>query len=87
MKQDTVGATSCTRSGLPGGVGSQRLFCVAIRQIPEVVEKILWLRQHYHFGPAKISMYLTRYHRRCRLRPLPPLQEDVALQDRVHLEA
>jgi transposase len=28
----------------------------------EVVEKILWLRQQYHFGPAKISMYLQRYH-------------------------
>lgn len=29
---------------------------------PEVVEKILWLRQRYHFGPPKISMYLHRYH-------------------------
>lgn len=28
----------------------------------EVVGKILHLRQHYHFGPAKISMYLKRYH-------------------------
>ena len=28
----------------------------------EVVEKILWLRQQYHFGPRKISMYLQRYH-------------------------
>jgi hypothetical protein len=28
----------------------------------EVVGKILQLRQHYHFGPAKISMYLKRYH-------------------------
>lgn len=25
---------------------------------PEVVEKILWLRQQYHFGPQRISMYL-----------------------------
>jgi transposase-like protein len=23
----------------------------------EVVEKIVWLRRHYHFGPAKIAMY------------------------------
>jgi transposase-like protein len=23
----------------------------------DVVEKIGWLRQHYHFGPAKIAMY------------------------------
>jgi len=28
----------------------------------EVVEKIIYLRQNYHFGPAKISMYLRRYH-------------------------
>ncbi|GAA1821453.1 IS481 family transposase [Planosporangium flavigriseum] len=28
----------------------------------EVVEKILYLRQNYHFGPAKIAMYLKRYH-------------------------
>ena len=32
----------------------------------EVVEKILWLRQRYHFGPGKISMYL---------RALPPDQD------------
>jgi transposase InsO family protein len=28
----------------------------------EVVGKIVYLRQHYHFGPLKISMYLRRYH-------------------------
>src|SRR5205823_7682700 len=28
----------------------------------EVVGKILHLRQHYHFGPHKIAMYLKRYH-------------------------
>ncbi|MFE1777035.1 helix-turn-helix domain-containing protein [Streptomyces sp. NPDC059008] len=28
----------------------------------DVVEKILWLRQQYHFGAAKIAMYLERYH-------------------------
>ena len=27
-----------------------------------MIEKILWLRKHYHFGPAKIAMYLARYH-------------------------
>jgi transposase len=27
-----------------------------------VVEKIIHLRQHYHFGPMKIRMYLQRYH-------------------------
>ena len=29
---------------------------------PEVVGRIIYLRQHYHFGPAKITMYLKRYH-------------------------
>lgn len=24
--------------------------------------KIVYLRNHYHFGPLKISMYLQRYH-------------------------
>jgi transposase len=28
----------------------------------EVVGKIIYLRQSYHFGPEKISMYLRRYH-------------------------
>jgi transposase len=28
----------------------------------DVVGKILYLRQSYHFGPQKISMYLQRYH-------------------------
>ena len=28
----------------------------------EVVGKIIYLRQNYHFGPQKIAMYLARYH-------------------------
>ena len=28
----------------------------------DVVGKILYLRQNYHFGPGKIAMYLQRYH-------------------------
>jgi transposase len=28
----------------------------------EVVGRILYLRQNYHFGPNKIRMYLKRYH-------------------------
>src|ERR1051326_4191318 len=28
----------------------------------EVVGKVIYLRQNYHFGPQKISMYLKRYH-------------------------
>jgi hypothetical protein len=27
-----------------------------------VIEKIVWLRKHCHFRPAKIAMYLARYH-------------------------
>jgi hypothetical protein len=27
-----------------------------------IVGKIIYLRQHYHFGPRKIAMYLARYH-------------------------
>ena len=28
----------------------------------EVVGKLIYLRQHYHFGPDRIAMYLRRYH-------------------------
>jgi hypothetical protein len=28
----------------------------------QVVGKIIYLRQNYHFGPQKIAMYLARYH-------------------------
>ena len=28
----------------------------------EIVAKTIYLRQHYHFGPWKIKMYLQRYH-------------------------
>jgi transposase InsO family protein len=28
----------------------------------DVIGKIIHLRQHYHFGPMKIAMYLKRYH-------------------------
>lgn len=27
-----------------------------------VIDRIIYLRQNYHFGPQKISMYLKRYH-------------------------
>jgi transposase len=29
---------------------------------PEVISKMLYLREHYHFGPGKIADYLKRYH-------------------------
>jgi len=28
----------------------------------DIVGKVVYLRQSYHFGPRKISMYLSRYH-------------------------
>ena len=28
----------------------------------DVVSKILYLRQHYHFGPGRIADYLKRFH-------------------------
>jgi transposase len=40
---------------------SAPLLCPTITH-PDVVEKIIHLRQHYHFGPMKIRMYLKRYH-------------------------
>ena len=30
--------------------------------LDEVVERIVRLRQNYHFGPARIAMHLKRYH-------------------------
>jgi transposase-like protein len=43
----------------------------------EVVAKIIYLRQHYHFGPAKIAMYL---------KALPP-GADQQLRRMAHPEA
>src|SRR5258708_7172459 len=40
---------------------SAPLHCPPVTQ-PEVVEKIIHLRQHYHFSPMKVMMYLKRYH-------------------------
>lgn len=37
------------------------LHCPRATQ-PEIVQKILYLRQHYSFGPTRIRMYLERYH-------------------------
>ncbi|TLX49231.1 IS481 family transposase [Pseudoalteromonas ruthenica] len=34
----------------------------AVRVDPIIEEKILYLRKNYHFGQAKISWYLERYH-------------------------
>jgi transposase InsO family protein len=28
----------------------------------DIVSKVLYLRQNYHFGPARIALYLRRYH-------------------------
>jgi transposase InsO family protein len=42
--------------------GSSRPRCSPNETPTEVVGKIIYLRQHYHFGPRKIAMYLRRYH-------------------------
>ena len=35
----------------------------------EVVSKILYLRQHYHFGPGRIADYMQRFHQLKLARP------------------
>lgn len=42
--------------------GSRRPHTCPHQTPVDVVGKILYLRQNYHFGPTKISMYLKRYH-------------------------
>lgn len=42
--------------------GSSRPHHVPHATKAEVVGKIVYLRQSYHFGPDKIAMYLARYH-------------------------
>lgn len=42
--------------------GSSRPHHSPLATSTEVVGKIIYLREHYHFGPRKISMYLARYH-------------------------
>jgi transposase InsO family protein len=41
---------------------SRRPLRSPLAKAPEVVSKILYLRQNYHFGPGKISDYLERFH-------------------------
>lgn len=55
------------RRYLEEGVDGLRDRSRAPRNVPsrttvEVVGKIIYLRQNYHFGPQKIQMYLKRYH-------------------------
>jgi transposase len=63
----------------------------------DVVGKILYLRKNYHFGPAKIAMYLKRYHdveispsgiwrilKRLDLNRLPASQRYKRLDDGAH---
>jgi transposase InsO family protein len=47
-------------AGLADRPRTPRRFPRATR--PEVVGKILYLRQHYHFGPGTIADYLKRFH-------------------------
>jgi len=41
---------------------SRRQFHSPHATRPEIIAKIIYLRQTYHFGPWKIQMYLKRYH-------------------------
>jgi transposase InsO family protein len=41
---------------------SSRPLCSPRATSTEIVGKIVYLRQSYHFGPLKIAMYLKRYH-------------------------
>jgi len=41
---------------------SRRPFHTPHATKPEIIAKIVYLRQTYHFGPWKIQMYLKRYH-------------------------
>ena len=50
------------RRGRPAGPSRAAASQSRTRPTPRSVGKIIYLRQHYHFGPLKISMYLKRYH-------------------------
>ena len=51
------------RHGDAGLIDRARAPHVSPQATPrEVVSKILYLRQHYHFGPGKIADYLRRFH-------------------------
>ena len=52
------------RGGGPVRTGRARPHRSPTATPPEVVSKILYLRQHYHFGPGKIADYLKRFHQR-----------------------
>jgi transposase InsO family protein len=55
--------TAYTEQGETGLVRKKPIAKSHPRQLsPEVVEKILHLRQIYHFGPERITWYLERYH-------------------------
>jgi hypothetical protein len=49
------------RPDRPAGPVQRPLVCPNTTRT-EVVGKIIYLRQHYHFGPLKISIHLKRYH-------------------------
>jgi len=70
------------------------MHCPNVTQ-PEVIDKIVHLWRHYHFGPLKIAMYLKRYHaitishsgvwrilKRLDLNPLPASQRHQRRQQR-----
>jgi transposase InsO family protein len=55
--------TAYDKHGIDGLVPGRPIAKSHPRQLsPEVIEKILHLRQTYHFGPQRIAWYLERYH-------------------------
>ena len=55
--------TAYDKHGIEGLVPGKPIAKSHPRQLPpEVIEKILYLRQNYHFGPQRIAWYMERYH-------------------------
>ncbi|WP_158253226.1 helix-turn-helix domain-containing protein [Cryobacterium sp. N19] len=48
--------------GLRDRTGAPHHSPTSTATMAEVKERILWLRQQYHFGPQKFAMYLKRHH-------------------------
>jgi transposase len=68
-RRSTTGRARCRR--MPAREGHRARVALAPARTPhrsprasppEVVSKLLYLRQHYHFGPGKIADYLKRFH-------------------------
>jgi len=58
MSPECAVGSGCPGSRSTSGSGATRSTATS----SAVVAKILYLRQHYHFGPARIAAYLHRFH-------------------------